>query len=431
MIAFVSLFLGLVTGTYAVELVVSGAVEEVEVRLDGETVGVLTGEPWRLACDFGDVLTTHELLAIARDGRGVEVDRAVQWLNVPRPLVETEILLDDWSSGQPGTARLIWSSVLPSEPVSMALDLDGEAVAPGPNGSFKLPRRDPGTVHFLRAELEFDGGLSASSEAVFGGRFGSATETELTAVPLAIEKKGLRRPDRLQGLLVKDGAALRVVALDEGPSEVVVVRDQRALESLRLLQYELRTLATSSQRSPYVDKEGTVRVLSPRPERHLRPEITYLVFTLTQAFAPQDGSLPSVLAEIDFGDKPRHSARLADAVATAGLKAAASRTRRAVVLVTSDCTRISGQWSAETVRAFLAELHVPLRVWTVADPADPAAAEGFCPIAEEISDPRKYYAAIKRLRRTLNSQYVAWVEGHHLPRTIAVAEGVDGLSLAD
>lgn len=436
MIAFITLFLGLVTGTYTVELAVSGAVEQVELRLDGKTVGVSTGGPWRLSCDFGEALTTHELAAVARDSEGVEVDRAVQWVNVPRPLVETEILLDDWDAGRPGTARLIWSSVLPAEPISVSLSLDGEALsapsrAPGSAPSFALPRKDPGSVHFLRAEVELERGHSASSEAVFGGRFGTVTETELTAVPLAIEAKKRRRTDRLQGLLVKDGEALRVVALEEGPSEVVVVRDHQAVDALRLLRYELWKMAGARQRSPHLDRGGTVRVLSPQPVRHLHPEVTYDVFSVSQAFAPEDGSLPGILAEVTFEDRPRHPPRLADAVATAGLRAAASRTRRAVVLVTSDCSQVSGQWSVETVRRFLAELHVPLRVWAVAAPAGASGAEGFCPLAEEILDARQYYTAIKRLRRSLADQAVVWVEGHHLPRTITIAGGASGVRLAD
>ncbi len=45
MIAFITVFLGLITGIKPVELTVSGNVAEIEVRLDGEPVGLLHEEP--------------------------------------------------------------------------------------------------------------------------------------------------------------------------------------------------------------------------------------------------------------------------------------------------------------------------------------------------------------------------------------------------
>ena len=47
MIAFVTLFLGLVTGQQVVEVAVSGPVVTVELRLDGELVRTVSGEPWK------------------------------------------------------------------------------------------------------------------------------------------------------------------------------------------------------------------------------------------------------------------------------------------------------------------------------------------------------------------------------------------------
>ena len=53
MIEFATLFLSLVTGIHPVEVVVTDPVVSVEIVLDGQTVGVIEGEPWRINCNFG------------------------------------------------------------------------------------------------------------------------------------------------------------------------------------------------------------------------------------------------------------------------------------------------------------------------------------------------------------------------------------------
>ena len=76
--SFLSAFLGLVVGGHPVELTVTGEVAAVELRLDGETVGHLRGEPWVLVCDFGAELAPHELVAIGRDADRASATRP--WL---------------------------------------------------------------------------------------------------------------------------------------------------------------------------------------------------------------------------------------------------------------------------------------------------------------------------------------------------------------
>ena len=61
MIEIVSLFLGLISGFQDVEVRATGPVADVELLLDGRTVGVLAQEPWDFACDFGPGLAPHEL----------------------------------------------------------------------------------------------------------------------------------------------------------------------------------------------------------------------------------------------------------------------------------------------------------------------------------------------------------------------------------
>ena len=85
MIAFLTLFLGLVTGVQPVEFTVTDPqVVRMELRLDGRTIGVLQRSPWQLNCDFGPALVPHELVAVGFNSAGVPVGRAQQWINMPR-----------------------------------------------------------------------------------------------------------------------------------------------------------------------------------------------------------------------------------------------------------------------------------------------------------------------------------------------------------
>ena len=75
MIRILSVFLGLVTGLQPVAVRVGGEVVAVELQIDGQSVGVLRGDPWEMVCDFGTELAPHELVAVGRDSAGREIAR--------------------------------------------------------------------------------------------------------------------------------------------------------------------------------------------------------------------------------------------------------------------------------------------------------------------------------------------------------------------
>jgi len=101
MVSFLSVFLGLVAGVQPVGIAVGGAVVAVEIRLDGCSVGSLRDAPWTLACDFGSELAPHLLVAIGRDADGRELARAEQWINLPRPRSQVELVLEEDPQGPP------------------------------------------------------------------------------------------------------------------------------------------------------------------------------------------------------------------------------------------------------------------------------------------------------------------------------------------
>ena len=63
MIAFQTLFLGLVFGTGPVQVMVSPPVVTAEIFLDGASLGVVRAAPWEVGCDFGAAPQPHELVS--------------------------------------------------------------------------------------------------------------------------------------------------------------------------------------------------------------------------------------------------------------------------------------------------------------------------------------------------------------------------------
>ena len=149
------------------------------------------------------------------------------------------------------------------------------------------------------------------------------------------------------------------------------------------------------------------------------------------------------LAHLRFPDDSDRPQRLADAVAAAGLGAAASGRRRAVVLVLGPGAEDASRFSPAEVRDYLALLGVPLAVWNVQvekveaqvrpepDPMSPtapasrprqgAAAEAWGPAVRSVRDLGGWLAAHRELDRALRRQRVLWVEGRPAPGTLSLA----------
>ena len=421
MVVFMTLFLGLVRGPQMVEVAVSGDVAAVELRLDGEPAGYLEGEPWRMELDLGAELSTHELVAVARDAQGRELGRTAQQINVPRPPVEAEILLTGWRQGRPRQARLIWRSSELLSPESLAVTLDGEALTVKDPDSIELPEVDPGALHFMSAELVFPGNRRARTQAIFGGGYGDEVRSELTAVPVVPKGRPLRRPDEARGWLRRAGGkTLRVVALESDVGELLIVRDAAALPAMKRLGRKLTRKQPSTNKHLRPAREDRLFLMSARPVVAAHPELDYELYPLSSAFGLQNTTLPEVLAFGTFREASVAEQRLAVAVVAAGVRAAAGGRRRAVLLVVEDCADQSGLLSGDAARRFLAELRVPLEVWTTRPPDREAG--GFCDGAIHLKATGKYLRALARLRRLLERQQVLWVEGRHLPRQIALAE---------
>lgn len=434
-IVFVSLFLGLVTGRQTIEVAVSEEVAAVQILTDGTLAGELHEEPWRITHDFGPQLTTLRLAAVAFNDAGDEIGRVVQLVNLPRAPVEAEILLEEWIDGSPTIARLLWHSAEALEPLSTSVSLGATLLDASDINRIELPALDPKALHFITAEMMFPGKTLATAEVVFGGAYGSSVESELTAVPLVVKGRRLRSIEATRNWLRHtNGSELPIVAVDNGPAEVAVVREDEAILPLRRIDASMQQPIGMSYWSLVLDRRDRLRFVLTRPSTAVRstigqPTIRYQGFPISRAYSPRDGPIPALLARVSFDQDRKPAQRVTDAVAIAGRFVVQTQKRRAVPVLTTDCANVSGGYSPEVVRRYLEELRVPLKVWQMGQVPDAQRGSGFCEAAEEVDTQKKYRAAVRRLRADLDQQQIVWVRGRPLPREITLTSAASGVRL--
>ncbi len=433
MIEFVTLILGLVTGTQTVEVSVGPEVAGVELRLDGQTVGTLSGEPWRFDCDFGEELAPHELVAIARDEAGHELARARQRINLPRERAEARFALEPGQGRGPPTARLIWQALDFERPAEVNVTFDGRELPVTDPGHIELPAQRSEDLHFLSAELIFSDRVAAHAELAFGGRFGDAVASELTAVMVSLDGKRPPKPEKMQGWLLEDGRPLRIVAVEKGPLDLLIVRMGSAATRTGLKHIaEMRWVPQLRRLGEILgefDRRDRVRYVFPYATQRAKTELVTEMFPVSPN-TTRHGNLFQLLIDLFFPEesKPPAEQRIADAVAVAGLVAAAGNHRRAVILVYSGDVADVSQYPPAVVRDYLRRLRVPLFVWSLPVGRVSPSAWGE---EQDISNPNHFRKHLLDLQDVLESQAAVWVEGAHLPGAIELAPQASGIRLLD
>lgn len=438
-IAFLTLFLGLALGPLPVELTVSGPVATVELLLDGAPAGRITGPPWKGEIDLGPELVPHDFVARALDEQGNEIARAQQWLNLPRPPAEVDILLETGPAGRPVAARLTWQSVTGEDPSAIAVTFDDKPLALAADGRIKLPAWAPETSHVLTAQLRFSGMLTARKDVVFGGRYGEQVATELTAVPVRLHPgKTMPPPEQMAGWFHIGGRPMTVAAVEDGPAELWVVRDLALTDVFgKLLPGGSQPRPTLNMRGPNrgfasgrpnpnyrrfhmtLGKEDDVRFVWPVPRVVSQAGATSVIFDKSRDHDSRDGGILWFLASYVPADENPARQCLADAVAVAGVDALRANHRRAVLLVLSEKSIDRSRSYPALVRRYLEAIRVPLIVWTVDDAAGPAAAAWGG--ATNVSTVGRMQKAFKHLEEELESQRIIWIDGRHLPQSIQLS----------
>ena len=444
MITFASLILGLIVGVQQVEVLVADGVAKVEIRLDDKVVGILYGAPWVLSCDFGAELEPHLLEAVAMDPSGKELDRALQWINVPRRPAEAGIVLEHGGEGEGAIAHLTFETVMGHEPMAIAVTFDGSPLVTENPREIRIPPFDPDKIHFLRVEFRFPEGVEAVVETTFGGIYADRVNTELTAVPIVVEKpKKLPSSEEMAGWFLAGDQPVQVLAVDRGPSQIVLVRDLEAQNDLEQLATDITRRRRGQSgglgvRSPLnadllqavavLDQKQQVRIISSFAERYEREGFGVRLFPPSQDFGRGDGGLLWLLVRRRPALQPLKEQLLAEAVAVAGLSAAMQNRRRAVVLIIGAEPSDASQLTPAQVRGYMSSLRVPLTVWTTAEDLESDTDWG---TVVSISSLGRLDKAFNSVKRDLDHQRIVWLEGIHLPQTISLSPAASGIRLAD
>ncbi|MEM7354337.1 MAG: hypothetical protein AAF657_26260 [Acidobacteriota bacterium] len=434
MIEFVSLLLGLVTGVVPVEVSVLGQPATVELWLDGEMIESRSTAPWRFECDLGTRLAPHELVAIARDARGNEIDLARQWVNIQQQSSEAAIVFSGDEPGRPDSVGLIWQSLGRRHPQSVEMSFDGSPLAFTNPERVTLPEYDASAMHFLSATVRFDDNEVFQLEASFGGGRGGQIMTELTAIGITLEDGAKAPPlSALQAWFLKQGQPVRVHGVEKGSAEVIVVRDPAVQPVLEELVQTIRSWSMKplGQRNAYgpLGKDTQLRVLSPAGAP-LSP--THVIPEMFVRSEPRDAASEGLLW-LSQQTRPQSFAMFfGNAVALAGMEAHSRTSRRAVVLLLGDGTASGWSFSPERVRDYLRILQVPLFVWSLTPTERPEwAGSQVIPLA--LDSPQKHRhlkQAIRELRKSLEAQRIVWLEGRHLPQNIELSAQATGIRLA-
>jgi hypothetical protein len=440
-IAFLTLFLGLAAGPQPVELAVRGPADRpvaaIELLLDGKPSARLAGPPWRTQLDFGPDLLPHELVARALDAEGGELARARQWVNLPRPPAEVEVAVESGADGRPRAVRLSWQSLDGRAPESVTVTLDGRPLALGADRRVALPAVDLATAHVLSVEVRFSPTLATRRDLVVGAG-GGEISTELTAVPVLAPRGRLPPAGDLR--LTAAGRPLSVAAVEEGPAQLVVVRDlgtREAFRRLGALGQRLRDPAGRTRSDPdylrydlALGREDRMRVLWPTARRVEGSGLPAELFDASRDFTARDGGLYWLLTRVSHPGERAADQRIADAVAVAGLQAQAGNGPRAVMLVLGKDAVDASRLTPSQVRRYLAAARVPLHVWSLVPPGSSPAAQAWGG-AVDVSRLAGLRAAAGRLQREIAAQRIVWVDGLHLPQSIALAPGSpEGLEIA-
>lgn len=414
-IAFVSIFLGLVSGPQVIEVSVGDEVSQVEILLNGDIIKKLERPPWRALADFGEGLSPHRLEAVAFDEDGAEITRIVQWVNMARSVVQASVVIEREADGN-AFAQLTWANPLRIELESLAAWMDGKALPISNPSRIPLPKHDLEQLHFLRAQLEFKDNVSAVAEVTFGGAYSDDVSTELTAVPVLVEP-GKKLPDleTLQNWFLVRGRPARVAAVESGPVEVIMIRDQGTQRALNNLVPKTR--GTLERFSGRLKRDQKIAFMWPYMEPN---ESGINAFPPLYGWLdPQEAGLGTYLYLVPARRVAQERQVLADAVAVAAMGTVIRNRRRAVVLVLGKTPADSSLYDPDTVRSYLQDLHVPLFIWSPS--RNPPNYWGE---VQDISSPPKFRAAVKALSQLVDRQRIVWIEGRHLPQEITLAAGI-------
>jgi hypothetical protein len=406
-IAFITLFLGLVTGQQPIQMKVTGPAAKIEFQVDGRVAGAIT-EPWSAVINFGSRLRPHRIVARALDDSGREVARAEQTINLPQSLSEVQLVLERNTTGRPIGVQMLWRSLEADEPRSASISLDGKPLVIDEHLHAAIPAVDLQKPHVLRGRAIAPSRTPSSTELAFGGGIEDQADAHLTPIAVRV----LHTEASIEGALRMGGASPKVVAVEQLPGEVMIVRHPIPIETaVRLDPMGLRSKVVPPVAYARTADAPAAMFVWPVGTRSAASGHAILFdWSAPVLFNGADG-LRMLLART--AGPPFSSLRFAYAVAVAGMRAIDSRRPRAVVLILGEAGRDDSEISPALVRDYLRSIGVPLYVWSLG-----GANTGEWGNTIDISSPSGYRKAFEELEADLQSQRIVWIDGDHLPADV-------------
>jgi hypothetical protein len=177
-----------------------------------------------------------------------------------------------------------------------------------------------------------------------------------------------------------------------------------------------------------LDPGTSVRLMKPVPVAVADRARPTDVFPCGDGFPGDRVGLYSALTRSQALEADAGGRRLADAVAVAAMAAVEDNRRRAVVLLLGDEVEDHSVHSVDAARQYLRDLHAPLLVWDLS--ADGRGARAGWDEVVRITSFASFEAAVRRLSYLLQDQRIVWLQGTHLPQTIALGPEVSEVRLA-
>ena len=403
-IAFITLFLGIVSGKQGIEVQADNNIASIRVTIAGLEIARLTKPPWRAEIDLGPELVPRELQAIGYDASGNEVARASQVLNLPQPVADVQIVLEG------DGVQMRWSNLTYEKPKSAAVTFDGAPLRVDSNFHAPFPvYMDKSRPHVIEADLRFSSGVAARREAVLEGtRFSDTAQSEIT--PVLLTETAPQHPAALDECFTIDGAPVRLSAVEKEKAQVLFVQDPDPQQTRRAIDPTGRAsnFATRGEmaRLVHLDADTAAQIFFTVTKRYADPSSNAVsrLFEHSAEFPADKGVISLLTLPLTTAyDAPR---QYSDAVAVAGIGSTSGGRRRAVVLILGSKADTSVS-DPRAVRRYLQSIGVPLFVWSPGDVTlDAATRWGDI---EDISNIDHLRAAVNRLRKALAAQRIAWV----------------------
>ena len=401
-LVFLTLLLGLVSGTQTIALHAGSDVKAIRLLLDGREIGRLNEAPWRIDVDLGDDFVPGKLEAVAYGPGGGEIARISQLINLPTERAQVEIIREG-NSVQLHGRNLEYS---PLKQVSATFD--GKRLSVDKKLRAQFPAdTDWSRPHVVAAQMTFANGLKAQREIVVqGATYSDTAESQLTPVLLMLTSGSEQAS--YDGCLSLDRSPIAPTAVETGGAFVMFVRDPDAREAVIAYSSKRPSVPAVQLRLSSSTRE---EVLWPIASRFGTPTDKTLLFQHSGDVSAVDVDVRSLLsASGPFGT--RDTRRCAQAVAVAGLRALGTGKRRAVVYVLSTQHTAQDDRDPRMVRRYLQTIGVPLHVWSLSGPRPDL--ETTWGTVEDISSLPLLRDAVDRLRESLAAQRIAWVRTNPL-----------------